>query len=132
MTGVPDLPLWAALAAALLVVVGSAFTLLGSIGLVRLRTFYERMHAPTIGSSAGVACIAAASIVCFSVLQSRVAFQEALIFVFVTLTMPVTLMLLARAALFRDRAEGSSEVPPAADLPLSDDPSPDHERPLRP
>ena len=38
-----------------------------------------------------------------------------LIAVFVTVTTPVTLMLLARAALYRDRSEGSTEVPPRVD-----------------
>jgi multicomponent K+:H+ antiporter subunit G len=37
--------------------------------------------------------------------------HEILIAVFVTLTTPVTLMLVVRAALYRDRAEGSTEVP---------------------
>lgn len=112
MIQAPDLPLWAAIIVALLLFIGAAFTLIGSLGLLRLNTFYDRAHAPTIGSSAGVASIALASVFCFSVLQTRLAFQELLIFLLVTITMPVTLMLLARAALFRDRIEGNSPVPP--------------------
>ena len=50
----------------------------------------------------------------FSVLQSRPVLHEILIFVFVTVTTPVTLMLLARAALFRNRAEGNPGVPSRA------------------
>lgn len=116
--GLPDLPPWAALVVAVLVVLGSAMTLTGSIGLTRLRSFYNRVHAPTLGSSAGVACISIASIVCFSVLQSRLVIQEALIFLFVTVTTPVTLMLLVRAALFRDQAEGEDPLPPGFDEPV--------------
>lgn len=115
----PDLPLWVALPVALLLLVGAAFTLIGSVGLVRLKTFYDRAHAPTIGSSAGVACISIASVIFFSVLQTRLALQEMLIFLLVTITMPVTLMLLARAALFRDRVEGSSAVPTRSGAPLA-------------
>lgn len=111
MNTVPDLPLWATLAVSLFLIVGSAFTLIGTIGLTRLKSFYERVHAPTIGTSAGVFSICTASILCFSVLGTRLAIPEILIFVFVTITMPVPLILLARAALFRDRVEGSSEVP---------------------
>jgi multicomponent K+:H+ antiporter subunit G len=37
--------------------------------------------------------------------------HEILIAIFVTLTTPITLMLLARAALYRDRSEGSTIVP---------------------
>ena len=46
-----------------------------------------------------------ASMIFFSVLQSRPVLHEVLIVVFVTLTTPVTLMLLVRAALFRDTSE---------------------------
>ena len=37
--------------------------------------------------------------------------HEVLIALFVTVTTPVTLMLLARAALYRDRSEGSTDIP---------------------
>lgn len=120
MSTAPDLPLLAALVVSLLVLVGAVFTLIGSIGLVRLRSYYSRTHAPTIGTSAGVATISLASIICFSVLGTRVALQEAFIFIFVTLTMPVGLIMLTRAALFRDRAEGSPEVPPLPPAPKHD------------
>src|SRR5690606_33766692 len=39
-SGVTDLPTWAAVLVAVLVLTGSLLTLLGSIGLVRLKTFY--------------------------------------------------------------------------------------------
>ena len=65
----------------------------------------------TVLTKPSSAMMSAASITYFSVLGSRVAVHEILIAVFVTLTTPVTLMLLARAALHRDRTEGSDEVP---------------------
>jgi len=52
-----------------------------------------------------------ASIVCFSVLQIRPVLHEILIAIFITITTPVTLMLLVRAALHRDWHEGSDQVP---------------------
>lgn len=109
-TVMTELPTWAAVVVALLVVIGSLLTLLGSIGLLRLPSFYDRMHAPTMGSSAGVVCISLASVICFSVLQSRLAVYEALIAFFVTVTTPVTFTMLARAAIFRDRVEGHSPL----------------------
>ena len=112
MTDAADLPAWAALVTSFLVLLGAGFTLVGAIGLVRLKTFYERMHAPTLGATWGAGGILLSSIVFFSVLQSRPVLHEALIAVFVTVTTPVTLMLLARAALYRDRSEGSTGVPP--------------------
>src|SRR5688500_4811699 len=48
-----DLPVWAALPAALLLIAGGILTLIGALGLVRLRDFYSRMHAPTMGTTLG-------------------------------------------------------------------------------
>ena len=50
-----DVPLWAAVAGSAFLLLGSGLVLLGTIGLVRLPTFYERMHAPTLGTSWGAA-----------------------------------------------------------------------------
>jgi multicomponent K+:H+ antiporter subunit G len=111
MTDAADLPVWAALVTSFLVLLGAGFTLIGAIGLLRLKTFYERMHAPTLGATWGAAGILLGSVVFFSTLQSRPILPEALIAVFVTVTTPVTLMLLARAALYRDRSEGSTDIP---------------------
>lgn len=113
MNAVGDLPAWAALLTALLVLVGSVVTLIGSIGLLRLRTFYARVHAPTLGTTVGMACILVGSALFFSVNDARPVIHEILIAIFVTLTTPVTLMLLVRAALYRDRTEGSRDVPTA-------------------
>ncbi|MGH6952014.1 MAG: monovalent cation/H(+) antiporter subunit G [Vitreimonas sp.] len=107
----PDLPLWAALLVSLFIVAGAAITLTGAIGLVRLKTFYQRVHAPTLGATMGTALILLGSVVCFSVLQTRPVLHEVLIAVFATVTTPVTLILLVRAALYRDRAEGNDGVP---------------------
>jgi multicomponent K+:H+ antiporter subunit G len=111
MTAAADLPVWAALATSFLVLLGAGFTVVGAIGLLRLKTFYERMHATTLGATWGAGGVLLGSIVFFSVMQSRPVLQEALIAVFVTVTTPVTFMLLARAALYRDRSEDSNDVP---------------------
>jgi multicomponent K+:H+ antiporter subunit G len=108
------IPFWAALPVALLVVAGAALGLIGSVGLLRLRGFYERVHAPTLGTTLGIGSILAASMLYFSVLQTRAVLHELLIAAFMAVTTPVTLMLLARAALHRDRAEGDPTVPGAA------------------
>ena len=105
MMQAPDLPLWAVVIVGGFVVYGAALTLLGAIGLVRLKTFYDRAHPPTLGLTMGNVSILIASIVTFVVLQSRPVVHEVLILFFVTLTTPVTMMLLARAALFRDRSK---------------------------
>jgi len=106
-----DLPAWAALLTSFFILLGASVTLIGSFGLFRLKSFYDRVHAPTLGTTWGAGAILLASIVCFSVLQSRPVLHEVLITVFVTVTTPVTLMMLARAALYRDRTEGNEGVP---------------------
>jgi multicomponent K+:H+ antiporter subunit G len=111
MNQAAELPLLAALPVALLLLVGAGLALTGSIGLLRLRTFYERLHAPTLGTSYGIGCVLLASMIFFSVLQTRLVVHEVLIGIFVVVTTPVTLMLLGRAALHRDRLEGRDPTP---------------------
>jgi multicomponent K+:H+ antiporter subunit G len=99
---------------ALLLLAGAGLVLAGAIGLLSLKSFYERLHAPTLATSFGMAFILLASSIFFSALQSRLAVHEVLIGVLVLVTTPVTLMLVGRAALHRDRLEGSPDVPQAA------------------
>ena len=111
MSHASELPAWAAVLTAMLVLIGAGLTLAGAIGTLRFGSFYERVHSPTLGTSWGTGAVALASIVLFSALGTRPVVHELLIAVFMTVTTPVTLMLLARAALYRDRAEGSKDVP---------------------
>ena len=90
---------------AILLVSGAAITLIGSVGLLRLRGFYDRVHAPTLGTTLGTTCVALASIIYFSSLETRVAFHELLIVIFITVTTPISLMILIRAAVLRDESE---------------------------
>lgn len=112
MSEAPALPLWAALIVSALVIFGALVTLIGSAGLLRLNTFYSRTHAPSLGATLGTGAILIGSILCGSVLHGRLMVHEVLIGLFLTITTPVMLMLLARAALYRDRVEGDPEVPP--------------------
>ena len=100
-----EVPLLSGLLTAMLLIGGAAITLIGSLGLLRLRTFYERVHAPTLGTTLGTTCVALASIIYFSTLGSRLVVHELLIIVFVTVTTPTSLMILVRAAVFRNESE---------------------------
>ena len=111
MQPVSDFPLWAAIVVALFLLLGASLTLIGTIGLLRLPTFYERLHAPTLGTSWGAGGVMVASMIYFTVGTGRPVVHEILIGIFVTVTTPITFMLLARAALHRDRAEGDQTVP---------------------
>lgn len=104
-------PLLAALIGAL-VMVGAALALIGAIGLLRLQTFYERVHAPTLGTTLGLGFTLVASMLLFSTLESRPVVHEVVITVFTVVTAPVTYMLLVRAAVHRDRAEGNDPMAP--------------------
>ena len=111
--GVSERRAWAALPTGLLLLAGAGLALTGSLGLLRLGSFYQRMHAPTLGTTLGIGCILAAWTLFSTVLQARLVLHGILIAVLMAATTPVTLMLLARAALYRDRREGSREVPRA-------------------
>ncbi|MGQ4274059.1 monovalent cation/H(+) antiporter subunit G [Terrihabitans sp. B22-R8] len=115
MPALHDLPLWAALLTSALILFGSGLTLIGTLGLVRLKSFYERVHAPTLGATLGMLSILVASMVYFSMSQTRPIVHEILIGLFVTITTPVTLMLLVQAVLYRDRLEGSDPLEPGND-----------------
>jgi multicomponent K+:H+ antiporter subunit G len=107
------LPLWAEVLTAVFAVVGAAFAAVGSFGLVRLPTFFQRIHSPTLGATAGVWCITIATIAYFSVQGANLFLHALLITLFVALTAPVTTIFLMRATLFRERQKGGA-VPPAA------------------
>ncbi len=111
MTDTSRLPPVLALLIAVLLLLGSALTLIGALGSLRLRTFYERLHPPTLGATFGAACILIASIIYFSVLEIRPVVHELLLIAFLFLTTPMTLLLVVRAATHRDRLEGNSPIP---------------------
>jgi len=113
MTDAGTLPPVVAAAVALLVLAGAAFALIGCIGLLRFRTFFERIHPPTMGTTLGVAFTVAASILLFSTLQSRPVVHDILIGVFAIVTTPVTFLLLVRAAVHRDGARDARRAPSA-------------------
>jgi len=102
MNGIAALPAWAALAVAALLFIGASIILIGALGLLRLRTFYQRIHGPAIIVTLGAGCILLASMVYFTVAQSRLVVHEVIIAVFILMTAPVVSMLIMRAAVYRD------------------------------
>jgi multicomponent K+:H+ antiporter subunit G len=105
----PVLSAAAEVLSALFLVMGAAITLIGAAGLLRLHTFYERVHAPTLGTTLGTACVALASMIYFSALGDRLVLHELLIVIFVTVTTPISLTVLVRAAVFRGTFESKSD-----------------------
>ena len=98
--------------AAIAIVLGAFLVLVGSLGLLTLRTFYERVHAPTLGATLGTALILLGSLLAFSEAQGRPLLHEILIAAFMLISTPVTYLLLVRAATQRDRMQGNDPLPP--------------------
>jgi multicomponent K+:H+ antiporter subunit G len=95
----------------LLIVIGAGFTFLGSVGLVRLRDLYERLHTPTKATTLGVGSLLIASAVFFSWREPGISLHEVLVAVFLFITAPVSAHIIAKAALhLRTRSE--SGLPP--------------------
>jgi multicomponent K+:H+ antiporter subunit G len=102
------------LAVALLLVIGGAFALIGSIGLLRFRDFFMRLHAPTKASTLGVGGVLLASML-WHWGQGSWALRELLITLFLFVTAPVSANLMAQAAL---HLRLRSTAPPPSDLDL--------------
>lgn len=114
MTHLNQLPPTAAVLIAIFVVLGSSLALLGSLGLVRLKSFYQRLHAPTLAYSYGTLLIVLGSMAMFSLIDERPIVHEIVIGIFMMITTPITLLMLGRASLRRDRDAklGHDEVVP--------------------
>ena len=103
-----DIPLWAGIPAAILLVLGGLLTLTGALGMLRFGHFSARIHAPTLGNTMGACSVLTASILVFSSLSMRPVVHEFVIGMLLVLTSPVTGMLLMRAAVYRARRADDS------------------------
>lgn len=83
----------------LLILIGGAFALIGSIGLARLPDFLARLHGPTKATTLGVGSVVVASLVHSSVASGALSLRELAISLFLFITAPVSAHLLAKAAL---------------------------------
>jgi multicomponent K+:H+ antiporter subunit G len=93
---------------------------LGSLGLVTLRSFFQRVHAPTTASTLGTWSLALATALQASFLRDGVFAHALLVPAFVALTAPVTTIFLMRAAVFRRRVT-AREALARGKLPTSGD-----------
>lgn len=101
--------IWQALIAGALFV-GGGFTLVGAIGMLRFRDFYQRLHAPTKATTLGVGGVLIASMA-VGWAQGEFALHELLVALFLFVTAPVSASLMAKAALHR-RAPSQAPTPP--------------------
>lgn len=100
---------------------GCFFILLGAFSLVKLSSFFRRIHGPTKASVLGVGCILIVSIVYHMLHGAGFHPRELLITLFVFLTAPVSAILMSQAALSRMDS----------DKPLDPSHTPDPEAPVK-
>ena len=113
---------WSEALVALLLLGSGLVVLVAALGLWRLPDFFLRMHAPALASTLAAWTVTLASIVHFSTRGEGLALHGWLVIIVLSITAPVTTIVLARAALFRRRQAGDPLPPPlvAADAPAQD------------
>ncbi|MCB1567956.1 MAG: monovalent cation/H(+) antiporter subunit G, partial [Xanthomonadales bacterium] len=67
----------------------SVFIVLGSLGLLRFRDFFQRLHAPTKATTIGVGCLLIASIFYHPLISGHSSPRELLITLFLFITAPI-------------------------------------------
>ena len=112
-----QVPFWVEVVVAGLLVLSGLFVVISALGFLRLPDFFLRMHPPALAYTFGSWCVTLAGILYFSVLEARVALHPWLIIIFLSVTVPVTTLLLARVALFRRRVERAIDTPPPLTTP---------------
>jgi multicomponent K+:H+ antiporter subunit G len=97
-----DLPLWLDILLAALLVIGTAFALVGSWGLAKLSDVLKRLHGPAKATTLGVGCVLIGSALYFSMREGSLSLHEFLITLFLFITAPVSAHLLVQAAMKLD------------------------------
>ncbi len=97
---------------ALLLILSGLLALVAALGLWRLPDFFLRMHAPALVYTLGSWAVTLASILHFTNGATRLQLHVWVIIILLSVVVPVTTVLLARAALFRER-QGGGDVPPS-------------------
>jgi multicomponent K+:H+ antiporter subunit G len=80
-----------------LLLTGTFFLLVGSIGLAKLPDMMRRLHAPTKASTLGIGAALIASMLHFAFFGAGLSLHELLITLFVFLTAPVSAYMIAKA-----------------------------------
>jgi len=93
----------------LLVLIGGAFVLLGSIGLARLPDFISRLHGPTKSTTLGVGSVVLALLVNLAADEPGLGLRGLAIALFLFITAPVSAHMLSKAALKDQRRRRAAE-----------------------
>jgi multicomponent K+:H+ antiporter subunit G len=98
-----SLPLWVTLPGTILLVLGGLTTLVGSLGLLRFKDLFARMHGPSMTHTVGAGSVLIASMLTSSALVGRPTLHELLIALCVLMSAPITSIQLVQAALYRNK-----------------------------
>ena len=99
-----ELPLWVTIPGSVLLILCGIATLIGSIGLLRLHDFFQRMHGPSMTNTVATGAALVVSMLVSSSVTARPIVHELLITLLVGTSAPITSILLVQAALYRNRA----------------------------
>lgn len=90
----------------LLLLLSGGLSLAAALGVWRLPDFFLRMHAPSLAYTLGSWAVTLASILHFTAGARELSLHVWLVIILLSITAPITTLLLARAALFRQRRAG--------------------------
>ncbi len=110
---------WVEVVVAVLLVLSGVFVMISATGFLCLKHFFLRMHPPALAYTFGSWCVTLASILSFTLLESRPMLHPWLITLLLSISVPVTTLLLARVALFRRRVARVEGTPPPLTPPAA-------------
>ena len=111
------LPLWVTVPGTVLLVFAGVAILAGSLGLLRFADFFSRMHGPATTATGGAAAVLATSMLCSAAIAGRPMLHELVIALLLVGTTPVNSIVILQAALYRNRARHTHDLPPTTDPP---------------
>lgn len=102
--------LFAEILVSFFLVLGGAFGLVGSYGLLKLNDTMQKLHAPTKATTLGVGGVLVASVLYSFLVRGHFSFHEFLITVFLFMTAPVTAHFISQTHILMRRRE--TDLPP--------------------
>ena len=105
-------PLWAQILVGCLLLLSAVLTLAAAWGVLRLRDFFERLHPPALALVGSAWCVTLASMLFFSLHDGELQLRAWLIIITLSITVPITTIMLSRAALFRARRKPCGDLLP--------------------
>lgn len=110
IASVDSLPIVAVVAIMVLMIFSGVVVLIGALGILRLPSFYQRMHGPAVISTVGSGALLFASVLLFLVAKGPALPHEILVPIFIAMTAPISAMLITRTAVYRDLRAGREDV----------------------